>query len=185
MKQEIADAPGAGGASPAFAVRLRGLPWSATKQEICEFLENRPDESSVIICLGRDGRPSGEALVGLYDSDSFELAKSKHKENLGRRYVEVYESSTAEYMNCSYDNDDGDASGFSGYEFIVKMRGMPFSATDHDIRDFFDGCSISPGGIVICLGQNGSANGEALVQFDDKESADQALERHKKNMGQR
>jgi hypothetical protein len=91
------------------------------------------------ICLGRDGRPSGEALVGLFDSDSFELAKSKHKENLGRRYVEVYESSPAEYMNCSYDNDDSAASGFSGDEFIVKMRGMPFSATDHDIRDFFDG----------------------------------------------
>ena len=110
-------------------------------------------------------------------------------------------------MNASYDNDDGASNSFNGGEFIVKMRGMPFSATDHDIRDFFDGksswavssslllftifiicelgCQISPGGIVICLGQNGSANGEALVQFDDKESADQALERHKKNMGQR
>ena len=47
------------------------------------------------------------------------------------------------------------------------------------------GCNIATGGIVICLGPHGSPNGEALIQFEDKLSAEKGLGKHKNNMGQR
>ena len=47
------------------------------------------------------------------------------------------------------------------------------------------GCGIQKGGIIICLGQNGSPSGDALVRFEDRESQETAMGFHKKNMGQR
>ena len=40
-------------------------------------------------------------------------------------------------------------------------------------------------GVVICLGPSGSPNGEALIQFEDKGSAELGLGKHKEHMGQR
>ena len=41
--------------------------------------------------MGRDGRPSGEALVGFHQEADWTFCQLKHKQNLGKRYVEVYD----------------------------------------------------------------------------------------------
>lgn len=33
----------------------------------------------------------------------------------------------------------GGPAGGMGNDFCVKMRGLPYSATEHDIKDFFQG----------------------------------------------
>ena len=60
-------------------------------QDIVEFLEERCGEDAVTICMGRDGRPSGEALVGFHQEADWTFCQLKHKQNLGKRYVEVYD----------------------------------------------------------------------------------------------
>ena len=74
-----------------YALRLRGLPWSATGADIAEFLENRCAPEAVTIVIGRDGRPSGEALVGFFEESDWTFCKLKHKQHMGKRYVEVYD----------------------------------------------------------------------------------------------
>ena len=86
---------------------LRGLPWSASTQEISgewyesysgdeqcfslEFLEGRAQPEDIHICLNREGRPSGEAYVGFHTDEDYANSKQKHKQNMGSRYIEVYD----------------------------------------------------------------------------------------------
>lgn len=88
------------------ALLLRGLPWSASTQEISgesiqaknqslilslEFLEGRAQPEDIHICLNREGRPSGEAYVGFHTDEDYANSKQKHKQNMGSRYIEVYD----------------------------------------------------------------------------------------------
>jgi len=174
------------------ALLLRGLPWSASTQEISEFLEGRAQPEDIHICLNREGRPSGEAYVGFHTDEDYANSKQKHKQNMGSRYIEVYDSSIEDMNYAKGLGGDGGYGGYGavggpagmGNDFCVKMRGLPYSATEHDIKDFFQGCSIGPGGVVICFGPNGPS-GDALVRFETREDQETAMGFHKKNMGQR
>ena len=137
-----------------FALHLRGLPWSATLEQISEFMEGRAQPEDCYICLNRDGRASGEAYVGFANMDDFQFGKGKHRQNMGSRYIEVYESSVQDMeremgVQGGHDSygygggdgygDGGDGGGAYESDWCVKMRGLPFQASEHDIRDFFQG----------------------------------------------
>ncbi|VDK45944.1 unnamed protein product [Anisakis simplex] len=73
---------------------------------------------------------------------------------------------------------------------VVRARGLPWQATDHDIAQFFVGLNIAPcvfasflthhrGGVALCLSAEGRRNGEALVRFEDSEQRELALKRHR------
>uniref|UniRef100_A0AAF5Q0N0 RRM domain-containing protein n=1 Tax=Wuchereria bancrofti TaxID=6293 RepID=A0AAF5Q0N0_WUCBA len=64
-------------------------------------------------------------------------------------------------------------------EVIVRTRGLPWQATDHDIAQFFIGLNIAAGGVALCLSPEGRRNGEALVRFEDSEQRELALKRHR------
>ncbi|KAM3721508.1 RNA-binding protein [Dirofilaria immitis] len=64
-------------------------------------------------------------------------------------------------------------------EVIVRARGLPWQATDHDIAQFFIGLNIAPGGVALCLSPEGRRNGEALVRFEDSNQRELALKRHR------
>jgi hypothetical protein len=72
---------------PYPAVRLRGLPFGASKEEIADFLGVVPID---IVFQERGGRPNGVAFVLCANSEDHQQAISQDKQHLGTRYIEVF-----------------------------------------------------------------------------------------------
>lgn len=84
-------------------VRLRGLPFDTTKQEICSLFSHKgisdrisEDSNSIQILTKNNGKPSGNALVQLRKVEDISVVqKVLHLTTFGTRYVEVLSHSPA------------------------------------------------------------------------------------------
>uniref|UniRef100_A0A8C5WG60 RRM domain-containing protein n=1 Tax=Leptobrachium leishanense TaxID=445787 RepID=A0A8C5WG60_9ANUR len=84
-------------------VRLRGLPFGCSKEEIVQFfagLEIVPN--GITLPVDFQGRSTGEAFVQFASQEIAEKALKKHKERIGHRYIEIFKSSRAE-VRTNYD----------------------------------------------------------------------------------
>lgn len=70
---------------------------------------------------------------------------------------------------------------------IIRLRGLPYSCNNTDIKEFLADCQIAGGehGIHITLTLNGRPTGEAFVEFDDMDSYNKALDHNNEHMGKR
>eukprot|EP00469_Lotharella_globosa_P008088 CAMPEP_0167772096 /NCGR_PEP_ID=MMETSP0111_2-20121227/654_1 /TAXON_ID=91324 /ORGANISM="Lotharella globosa, Strain CCCM811" /LENGTH=500 /DNA_ID=CAMNT_0007661543 /DNA_START=13 /DNA_END=1515 /DNA_ORIENTATION=+ len=81
------------GASTSSSVRLRGLPWSATTEDIIKFFEplQLANGSAIQLMKNKRGRPSGLAIVEFATmEDAQQATKEYHKKYMGKRYIEVH-----------------------------------------------------------------------------------------------
>eukprot|EP00878_Enallax_costatus_P002872 GHUV01003065.1.p1 GENE.GHUV01003065.1~~GHUV01003065.1.p1 ORF type:complete len:276 (+),score=52.20 GHUV01003065.1:152-979(+) len=78
-------------------VRLRGLPFDVSEDEIRIFLGCEPVD---ILLVRRDGRFSGEAFVVLGSPLQIQMAVDKNKSYMGRRYVEVFRAKKLDYYKA-------------------------------------------------------------------------------------
>ena len=88
--------PGSGGGNQINDgfVRLRGLPFEATKNDIANFFTGFSiTPYGITLTMDQDGRPSGEAYVEFTSPDQVEKALAKNKEKMGHRYIEIFNSS--------------------------------------------------------------------------------------------
>lgn len=73
-------------------VKLRGLPWNVTNQDILDFLQDvnvKHGEIGIhLITSPRDGRPNGEAFVECASEKDFNAAFEYNKKMLQHRYIE-------------------------------------------------------------------------------------------------
>ena len=84
-------------------VRLRGLPFGCSKEEIVQFfsgLEIVPN--GITLPVDFQGRSTGEAFVQFASQEIAEKALKKHKEIIGHRYIEIFKSCRAE-VRTHYD----------------------------------------------------------------------------------
>ena len=72
-------------------------------------------------------------------------------------------------------------------EFIVRVRGIPFSAGKQEMLSFFAMCNVKGGkdGVHFTFLQHGRPSGEAFVVFETDEDLQKALKMHKEYMGSR
>src|SRR5690606_5680657 len=70
-------------------------------------------------------------------------------------------------------------------EHVVRLRGLPFSCDEVDVADFFNGLNIADQGIHLVFNQYDKPTGEAFVEFKTANDVKLALERHKKQLGNR
>lgn len=87
-------------------VRMRGLPFTATTEQVLTFFspedglkETCPvsgGKDGILFVRYPDGRPTGDAFVLFACEEHAQSALRKHKEILGRRYIELFKSTAAE-----------------------------------------------------------------------------------------
>lgn len=81
---------------PFPCVRLRGLPYQASFEDVLRFCQGLTI-IDIVMVVHNDGRQTGEALVVFSNHMDFNMALSRDKQNLGRRYIEVFPAKRVEY----------------------------------------------------------------------------------------
>lgn len=81
-------------------IRMRGLPFTATPQEVLSFLGPETPVTDgtegLLFVKYPDGRPTGDAFVLFSCEEYAQNALKKHKQILGKRYIELFRSTAAE-----------------------------------------------------------------------------------------
>jgi len=67
----------------------------------------------------------------------------------------------------------------------LLLRGLPYTATEKDICEFFSGLKIKEGGITFQKNSIGQSTGIATVTMDSIEEAKEAMKRHQQKIGKR
>uniref|UniRef100_A0A4W6CBP0 Epithelial splicing regulatory protein 1 n=1 Tax=Lates calcarifer TaxID=8187 RepID=A0A4W6CBP0_LATCA len=177
-------------------IRARGLPWQSSDQDIARFFRGlNIAKGGAALCLNAQGRRNGEALVRFVSEEHRDLALQRHKHHMGNRYIEVYKATGEDFLKIAGGTSNEVAMFLSREDqIIVRMRGLPFSATHEQVLAFFspgDGlkemCPVSGGkdGILFVHYPDGRPTGDAFVLFACEEHAQCALRKHKEILGRR
>ncbi|XP_051504007.1 heterogeneous nuclear ribonucleoprotein H3-like isoform X3 [Myxocyprinus asiaticus] len=84
-------------------LRLRGLPFGCSKEEIVQFFSGlKIVPNGITLPMDYQGRSTGEAFVQFASKEIAEKALGKHKERIGHRYIEIFKSSRNE-MRAYYE----------------------------------------------------------------------------------
>uniref|UniRef100_A0AAY4EZX8 RRM domain-containing protein n=1 Tax=Denticeps clupeoides TaxID=299321 RepID=A0AAY4EZX8_9TELE len=193
-------------------IRMRGLPFTATAQDVLGFLG--PDSpvtdgtEGLLFVKFPDGRPTGDAFVLFACEEYAQNALKKHKQILGKRYIELFRSTAAEVQQV--------LNRFMSTPLIstlptppmvpvpvlaappflptastrdcVRLRGLPYTAAIEDILDFMGEhtVDIKPHGVHMVLNQQGRPSGDAFIQMKSADRAFMVAQKcHKKMMKDR
>uniref|UniRef100_H3DLY8 Epithelial splicing regulatory protein 1 n=1 Tax=Tetraodon nigroviridis TaxID=99883 RepID=H3DLY8_TETNG len=177
-------------------IRARGLPWQSSDQDIARFFRGlNIAKGGVALCLNAQGRRNGEALVRFVSEEHRDLALQRHKHHMGNRYIEVYKATGEDFLKIAGGTSNEVAMFLSREDqIIIRMRGLPFTATHEQVLSFFSPgeglkgtCPVSGGkdGILFVRYPDGRPTGDAFVLFACEEHAQCALRKHKEILGRR
>ncbi|CAO2581124.1 Epithelial splicing regulatory protein 1 [Lemmus lemmus] len=171
-------------------VRARGLPWQSSDQDIARFFKGlNIAKGGAALCLNAQGRRNGEALVRFVSEEHRDLALQRHKHHMGNRYIEVYKATGEDFLKIAGGTSNEVAQFLSKEnQVIIRMRGLPFTATAEEVVTFFgQHCPITGGkeGILFVTYPDGRPTGDAFVLFACEEYAQNALRKHKDLLGKR
>jgi len=171
-------------------VKLRGLPWSVTLDDITAFLSGITlPTGGVHLMNGANGRPSGLAYVELSTEEDQQEALRRDKQSIGGRYIDVFACSQTELQARLAGGLERGGGGHGGVSqstadaHFVKLRGLPYQATEAQIAGFFQPLHVVA--LQIAFNPSGQPSGFGFVQFRMPEEATQALTRTNQVLGSR
>ncbi|CUG92591.1 RNA-binding protein, putative [Bodo saltans] len=169
--------------SSSCVVRLRGLPFSSTADDVRKFAKgyffHEPDGILVLM----HGERRGEGFIEFtdpYEAHRFQI--EKHRQLIGERYIEVY-MSFPEDMSAAL--ADEEASGSLTKNPIVRLRGLPFAASDEDLLLFFSQCQDKIVNIRFVEDIQCRRTGDAFLELADEDAVSIAMTKHRLLMGTR
>ncbi|XP_029310284.1 LOW QUALITY PROTEIN: epithelial splicing regulatory protein 2 [Cottoperca gobio] len=193
-------------------IRMRGLPFTATPQEVLSFLgpESPVTDGAegLLFVKYPDGRPTGDAFVLFSCEEYAQNALKKHKQILGKRYIELFRSTAAEvqqvlnrYMSAPLISTLPPSPivpvpvlaqpylpAASSTRDCVRLRGLPYTAGIEDILEFMgeNTVDIKPHGVHMVLNQQGRPSGDAFIQMKSPDKSFIVAQKcHKKTMKDR
>ncbi|XP_042561412.1 epithelial splicing regulatory protein 2 isoform X2 [Clupea harengus] len=193
-------------------IRMRGLPFTATPQDVLGFLgaESPVTDATegLLFVKYPDGRPTGDAFVLFACEEYAQNALKKHKQILGKRYIELFRSTAAEvqqvlnrYMSTPLISTLPpppmvQMPVMAAQPFLttgttrdcVRLRGLPYTAAIEDILEFMGEhtIDIKPHGVHMVLNQQGRPSGDAFIQMKSSDRAFMVSQKcHKKMMKDR
>ena len=176
---------------PKLTLKMRGLPFSATEQDIKDFF-HPVNIKEIRLVQTAKGRPSGRAFVDFYNESDLKRSIKHHKEYMNNRYIELFVDEgpsvkksgvtdegiglkQQQPMKCFELSSKGEDENLldSGRLFV---RNLPYSITEEDITKLFE--KYGPlTEVTIPLDKEGSRPiGYAFVTFVFPEHAVRALE---------
>ncbi|KAM4602807.1 epithelial splicing regulatory protein 2 [Polymixia lowei] len=193
-------------------IRMRGLPFTATPQDVLAFLgpESPVTDGTegLLFVKYPDGRPTGDAFVLFSCEEYAQNALKKHKQILGKRYIELFRSTAAEvqqvlnrYMSTPLISTlppppivpvpvlaSPPFLPTANTRDCVRLRGLPYTAAIEDILEFMGEhtIDIKPHGVHMVLNQQGRPSGDAFIQMKSADKAFMVAQKcHKKTMKDR
>mmetsp|Transcript_133183 Transcript_133183/g.371260 ORF Transcript_133183/g.371260 Transcript_133183/m.371260 type:complete len:923 (-) Transcript_133183:138-2906(-) len=167
-------------------LRMRGLPFKATAEDICSFFSGFPVMTVVPSVFSRaDGRPSGEAYVEFESVEKcLEAFQARQYSTMRQRYVELFPSSPQEMAVAMREGgaEAVDAAGLAagkggaaGQEPAkVFVGALPRTATEAAVRAHFE--SFGPvEKVQMQLAEDGTSKGFCFVVFRDLAAAEAVL----------
>uniref|UniRef100_A0A8C2H7R7 Epithelial splicing regulatory protein 2 n=1 Tax=Cyprinus carpio TaxID=7962 RepID=A0A8C2H7R7_CYPCA len=194
-------------------IRMRGLPFTATPQDVLGFLG--PDcpvtdgMEGLLFVKYPDGRPTGDAFVLFACEEYAQNALKKHKQILGKRYIELFRSTAAEvqqvlnrYMSTPLISTLPPPPPMVSMPVLatppfittgstrdcIRLRGLPYIAAIEDILEFMGEHTIDirPHGVHMVFNQQGRPSGDAFIQMKSADRAFMVAQKcHKKMMKDR
>eukprot|EP00092_Neocalanus_flemingeri_P066695 GFUD01081284.1.p1 GENE.GFUD01081284.1~~GFUD01081284.1.p1 ORF type:complete len:347 (+),score=84.45 GFUD01081284.1:63-1103(+) len=157
-------------------VKLSGLAWTANEKDVRKFL-NDCKVHEVVITNNDKGKPSGNAFVQLDSKGDVMKARAHNKEHLCKRFVNVEEVEKQQFIRET-ERDRKDYSSFH-----VKMKNLPFSATEPEIKALFKDLAIEE--VIMMRNKDYKPSGKAMVEFKSEDDQAKALLCDNKPMGSR
>ncbi|KAH1001148.1 hypothetical protein HUJ04_013400 [Dendroctonus ponderosae] len=184
----------------AVIVRMRGLPYDCSAQQVLDFFAagenpcNVMDGVEGVLFVRRpDGRATGDAFVLFAEEEDAPSALSKHREVIGSRYIELFRSTTAEVQQVLNRSMMIEAAPpqlppipIPNYPLLpqhvitsgtrkdcIRLRGLPYEAQVEHILDFLGDYAknIVYQGVHMVYNAQGQPSGEAFIQMDTEQSA--------------
>ncbi|CAH1126530.1 unnamed protein product [Ceutorhynchus assimilis] len=185
----------------AVIVRMRGLPYDCSAQQVLDFFSSGENACTVMDGLDGvlfvkkpDGRATGDAFVLFADESDAPKALAKHREVIGSRYIELFRSTTAEVqqvLNRSMMMEPPPTPQLPpmpipNYPLLpqhvitsgtrkdcVRLRGLPYESQVEHILDFLGeyAKNIMYQGVHMVYNAQGQPSGEAFIQMDSEQSA--------------
>ncbi|KAL9255328.1 Epithelial splicing regulatory protein 1-like protein [Drosera capensis] len=185
--------------NPFPVVRLRGLPFGCKETDVSDFFQGLSIVD--VLLTHKGGRFSGEAYCVLGYQHQVEYALQRNRQNIGRRYVEVFRSTRHEYYkaiasevteapsgsphrnSCAKSYDE--AKDLMEHSGILRLRGLPYSAIKGDIVEFFKDFVLLEDKVHIAYNSDGRPSGDAFVEFAGPEESKAAMSMDRKTLGSR
>ncbi|XP_018618612.1 epithelial splicing regulatory protein 1 isoform X3 [Scleropages formosus] len=190
-------------------IRMRGLPFNATADDVLLFFTPAcpvtGGKEGILFVKYPDGRPTGDAFVLFSCDEHAQNALKKHKEILGKRYIELFKSTVAEVQQVLNRYTSAPLIPVApapiipvipqpafvppaGVRDCVRLRGLPYTATIEDILEFLGEFTVDirPHGVHMVLNQQGRPSGDSFIQMKSAERAFLTAQKcHKKTMKER